>query len=422
MQRQRWNRVELVQGRGWRVANLLAVLTCSGVLVVHGQKEVASIVDERPPVSDMVATPLELVSAVEDSKYLQQWLNEKLEAQADRQAQVIDRMINDLQPSEQSPFGMLFGVVLLILLPVAVWMIVRLLGRKLTKQQAELQNQRLQVEGLREELQHLPRPHIDAGRLADALRPHLQKPAGIPARYESVSHQSPFYNDAALLSNLAQSPLAYLKYLTQVREEVAGLYREFEGAEDPGESLALASWVWCRFHNQFDHRATARWEYLWEVGQRDGYLCDRALSTRLGQSRDPEERSRTLLRAFYRDVLEDGISQHLILLEEMRQLPNFCGPNQSEEACQRLSCRITPMIDQFLKQTRELSGYTPHYVPLFSEVHDEAAHWVRNNGSDKLPLVYQHLTQPRRRVLCVLSYGIRRDRGWESEETQVILT
>ena len=137
MQRQRWNRVELVQGRGWRVANLLAVLTCSGVLVVHGQKEVASIVDERPPVSDMVATPLELVSAVEDSKYLQQWLNEKLEAQADRQAQVIDRMINDLQPSEQSPFGMLFGVVLLILLPVAVWMIVRLLGRKLTKQQAK---------------------------------------------------------------------------------------------------------------------------------------------------------------------------------------------------------------------------------------------------------------------------------------------
>ena len=55
-------------------------------------------------------------------------------------------------------------------------------------------------------------------------------------------------------------------------------------------------------------------------------------------------------------------------------------------------------------------------------VHYEAAAFVRNNGPESLPLVYRHLSQPRRRVLCVLSYGLRRDRGWETEETQVILS
>ena len=69
-----------------------------------------------------------------------------------------------------------------------------------------------------------------------------------------------------------------------------------------------------------------------------------------------------------------------------------------------------------------MAGYTPNHVPLFSEFTEESAQFLRNNPAEKLPRIYQSLELPRRQVLYVLAYGLRRERGWENEETQVILS
>ena len=158
------------------------------------------------------------------------------------------------------------------------------------------------------------------------------------------------------------------------------------------------------------------------MAEETGYVCDPALAERLTQSRTEEEAARTLHRALYREVLEQTISDHLILLEELRHLPNFCGADASYAACQAIAQRIDPMVETFLTETRRLAGYTPNHVPLFSEFTDDAAGFLRNNAAERLPRVYRHLNLPRRQVLCVLAYGLRRERGWENEETQVILS
>lgn len=191
---------------------------------------------------------------------------------------------------------------------------------------------------------------------------------------------------------------------------------------DPGEALALVSWMWSRFASRRLPQPEGRWRQLLSVAEETGVWADPELSERMAVARSTEEAKRMLLRSLYREVLEQGISDHLILLEELRHLPSFCGAAPSRELCESIAGRVDPMTQTLLEETERLTGYHPHYVPLFSDLTDDSARFLRNNPAEKLPGVYRQLEVPRRQVLFVLAYGMRRDRGWENEETQVILS
>ncbi len=316
-----------------------------------------------------------------------------------------------------------------MLLPVAILLLGYGLLQRLARQHDELRRQRLRLEGVEESLRelpgNLPRPTLDVPRLAERLRTDLgtMPPAPPePATPVPAPVATPFYHNEHWLHRAVEGPRRYLEHLREVREAVAEVYEDLTQSDDPGESLALTSWMLSRFYHRQREGAEDRWHQLLRTAEETGYLCDLALSERLEQAQSDEEAARTLHRALYRELLEHSISDHLILLEEMRHLPNFCGSEPSYAACQAIAQKIDPLVEAFLSATRRLAGYTPNHVPLFSEFTDEAAHFLRNNPSERLPGVYQHLDLPRRQVLCVLAYGLRRERGWENEETQVILS
>ncbi len=311
---------------------------------------------------------------------------------------------------------------------VSVLLIARQSNRQAEKQLGALKHTQLELDAVSDQVAKLPsqfpRLQIDPRRLAEGLGPHLAAVSQQPPPPPPTAPPEPgvFFKDEVALPKLAESPLKYLRYLELLRGEVGQFYQSLESSEDPGEALALVSWMLSRFHTHAPGEAAQRWTTLLGVAQEEGVICDRALSARMEQAGNHEERRRAFHRALYRDVFETEISRHLILLEELRQLPNFSGSDQSYAACQSVAERVAPMVTNFLSQTQELAGYHPHYVPLFSEISDDAAPYVRNRPTESLPVVYRNLTLPRRRVLCVLSYGLRRDRGWENEDTQVILS
>ncbi len=314
---------------------------------------------------------------------------------------------------------------LLLLTPIALFMLGRSLTQRLSGQVDELKRQRLQLESVDESLRELPaklpKPAFDTSELADSLRKELRQPAPAPVTPPPVV-ATPFYQNAQWLASAAEPPRRYLDYLAELRQAVNQIHVELTDSDNPGEALALVGWMLARFYERQSACPAGQWRQLLQVAEETGYVNDPALGDRLSKSRSDEEAARTLHRALYREVLEQGISDHLILLEEIRHLPNFCGAEASHATCQAISQRIDALVETFLSQTRRLAGYTPNHVPLFSEFTEESAQFLRNNPAEKLPRIYQSLELPRRQVLCVLAYGLRRERGWENEETQVILS
>lgn len=326
-----------------------------------------------------------------------------------------------------SPVGWLL-VVALLLSPLSFFLLGRSFAQRLQSQHDELKRQRLRLEGIEESLRGLPKnapqPSLDVEQLADQLREHLSTPvepapdASTPASLPPL----PFYQNSHWLPGACEGPRAYLDHLRTLRSQIAALYDELSEADEPGEALALCSWMLSRFHERQQEVPEDRWHHLLLTAEETGFVGDRSLSERLSQARSDEEAARTLHRALYREVLEKSISHHLILLEEWRHLPNFCGGESSYGTCKAIASQVDPMVEPFLNATRRLAGYTPNHVALFSDFTDEAAQFLRNHPSERLPGVYRHLQLPRRQVLCVLAYGLRRERGWENEETQVILS
>ena len=316
--------------------------------------------------------------------------------------------------------------ILLGLTSLVMFLLVRWSTRWLAAQHGELRRQRLQVQEVEEMVRelpaNLPKPTLDVAQLAEQLRGELELPSTAPVEPEVATPPAPFYHDEQWLPRAVEGPRRYLEYLSGIRQTIGEVHEELATAEDPGEALALTSWMLSRFYRGQGHRSEDRWRQVLKVAEESGYVCDQVLTERLQRAKTEGEAARTLHRALYREVLEQSISDHLILIEEMRHLAHFCGQEASRAACRAVGQRIDPMVEDFLTETRRLAGYTPNYVSLFSGITDEVARFLRNNASEWLPWVYRHLKLPRRQVLCVLAYGLRRERGWENEETQVILS
>ncbi len=336
----------------------------------------------------------------------------------------LERMERQIAEDRSASWVPLLMVSLLLLTPIALFMLGRSLMQRLGGQVDELKRQRLRLESVDESLRELPgklpKLALDTSQLADRLRDELRQPTPAPVAPAPVV--TPFYQNAQWLALAAEPPRRYLAYLAELRATVNQVHVELTDSENPGEALALVGWILARFYERQSACAEGHWRHLLQVAEETGYVNDPALGDRLSKARSDEEAARTLHRALYRELLEQGISDHLILLEEMRHLPNFCGAEASYATCQAISQRIDPLVETFLSRTRRLAGYTPNHVPLFSEFTEEAAQFLRNNPSKELPRIYQSLELPRRQVLCVLAYGLRRERGWENEETQVILS
>ncbi|MFT4642073.1 MAG: hypothetical protein ACI8T1_005419 [Verrucomicrobiales bacterium] len=378
---------------------------------------------ESPP-----PTVVEGVSEPEKTDFdsFGEWLDKHQEAWELDRATTLKQVDERMAAQRSSPWMTALTFGLLLLTPIALLLLGRWLMQRVGGQGDELKRQRLRMETMEESLRdlpnNLPKPTLDVNRLADRLRDELNMPAPAPVQPVVAAASTPFYQNAQWLPGAVEGPRRYLDYLYNVRETVGAVYEELSQDEDAGEGLALVSWMLSRFYHRQSQCPEANWRQLLSVAEETGYVCDLELAQRLIQSRTDEEAARTLHRALYREVLEQSISDYLILLEELRHLPNFCGAEASYATCQAVAQQIDPMVDKFLSETRRLAGYTPNHVPLFSEFTDEAAGFLRNNASERLPRVYRHLTLPRRQVLCVLAYGLRRERGWENEETQVILS
>ncbi len=307
----------------------------------------------------------------------------------------------------------------------------KLLRREVNPLFDELARQRLRLEGIEQGFRDFPgqwpRPNLDVALLAEHLQGHFMPgPAASEGSGEKapaeVSSPASFYRDDDWLPRVVAGPRAFFRHLETVRSSVAEIFEELAAMGDPGEALALVSWMWSRFASRRLPQPEGRWRQLLSVAEETGVWADPELSERMAVARSTEEAKRMLLRSLYREVLEQGISDHLILLEELRHLPSFCGAAPSRELCESIAGRVDPMTQTLLEETERLTGYHPHYVPLFSDLTDDSARFLRNNPAEKLPGVYRQLEVPRRQVLFVLAYGMRRDRGWENEETQVILS
>jgi hypothetical protein len=356
---------------------------------------------------------------------LEAQIRSRLEAQNEAFTGRLQRIEGQVAKDDSASWVPLLMMSLLLLTPIALFMLGRSLTQRLASQVDELKRQRLQLESVDESMRELPgklpKPALDTSQLADSLREELRQPAPAPVTPAPVV-ATPFYQNTHWLALAAEAPRRYLDYLAELRKNVNQVHVELTDSENPGEALALVGWMLARFYERQSVCPEGQWRQLLQVAEETGYVNDPTLGDRLGKARSDEEAARTLHRALYREVLEQGISSHLILLEEMRHLPNFCGAESSYATCQAISQRIDPLVETFLSQTRRLAGYTPNHVPLFSEFSEESAQFLRNNPSEKLPRIYQSLDLPRRQVLCVLAYGLRRERGWENEETQVILS
>lgn len=429
----------MVRNLWWRVSVLGLALVLGFPALVQSQ-ETTPPDEQAPPAAEEESIPApEAEESPENptpssAEALANALAESIMENAARQDLEMERQFSRLREQladvreQQDPFKKpvtWFLLGFLLLMPVALFLLGYWSLQRLTLQHDELKRQRLRLEGVEEHLRdlpaHLPRPSLDVTRLAE----HLREDLGLAATRVNPGPSTtatPFYHNDEWLPRAVEGSRRYLDHLREVRETMAEVYDDLSTTDDPGEALALTSWMLARFYHRRRSCAEDRWSHLLIVAEAEGYLVDPALSERLRQARTHEEAARTLHRALYRELLEHSISDHLILLEEMRHLPDFCGEEASRAACQAIGQRINPMVETFLNETRRLAGYTPNYVPLFSEMTEEAAHFIRNNASERLPGVYRHLELPRRQVLYVLAYGLRRERGWENEETQVILS
>ncbi len=352
------------------------------------------------------------------------------EAEARRRHQGLSNDVARIHRITEGLQGRLLWLMLsaFVLLPISLFLLGWWLAQRFKNQHDELKRQRLRLEGVEDSLRHLPgnlpSPTLDTSQVADRLRDHLGESSRLSTDRATPASgaASPFFQNDEWIPKAVEGPRQFLDSLADIRERIGTIYDALSEAEDPGESLALMSWILSRFHHKQASLPQARWRALLQAAEESGYICDLSLSERLQRTSSPEEGARTIHRALYRDVLEQSISDHLILVEELRHLPNFCGALSSHDGCQAIADQVNPMVETLLTKTRRLAGYTPNYVPLFSDFTDTDASFVRNNASKQLPRVYRHLDLPRRQILCVLAYGLRRERGWENEETQVILS
>ena len=239
----------------------------------------------------------------------------------------LERMERQIAEDRSASWVPLLMVSLLLLTPIALFMLGRSLMQRLGGQVDELKRQRLRLESVDESLRELPgklpKLALDTSQLADRLRDELRQPTPAPVAPAPVV--TPFYQNAQWLALAAEPPRRYLAYLAELRATVNQVHVELTDSENPGEALALVGWILARFYERQSACAEGHWRHLLQVAEETGYVNDPALGDRLSKARSDEEAARTLHRALYRELLEQGISDHLILFEEMRHLPNFCG-------------------------------------------------------------------------------------------------
>ena len=232
-----------------------------------------------------------------------------------------------------------------------------------------------------------------------------------------------FYSDPELVQKVCPVFSAYLDFLGDIRQRLTQCYQELDENDKTEHESFLMGRLLSDFAVRRESNHEAAWREMLRTADQTGIFFRADVVRRLKAAQSEDERSEVLMKLFYRDILESEVYSHLILIEETRNLDKFYPQPEVSSQSSPIIARAKGMLTEFLETTTQLTGHKIHYVPLFSDMDEEKhAHFLRNNSRELMRPSYRRIELPRRKITAVLSYGFAKQRGWETEETQVIIS
>jgi hypothetical protein len=230
------------------------------------------------------------------------------------------------------------------------------------------------------------------------------------------------YLKVDILTGYAAILFDFSVYLKNIPAKVQKMIRKrsLEG-EDSGEIPILEKLLlkYFRSTNSFE---IGRWEQICKEIEDNSIISDKNLMERLSGTVGDDKRKQAFIERAFFGFLRDYISNTLILCEELRNFGNFMA--QTNNFTTDVESEFSVDAQEILQKSRNLLDLKINYVPLFkkkSELTIEELDFIRPSD-EKLDSVYSNITTlTGDEVIEIKSFGFERLKGYETNETKVIL-